>query len=95
MGRPVAEEQSVTGRIASIIVAGLLFLWSAPFAAGVESVNAAEARGKVRSVEQYGITWQFSKPACVGRYVTGDFVNAMWQVYRPKADEIGARLSDL
>ena len=52
-------------------------------------------RGKVRSVEQYGITWQFSKPACVGRYVTGDFVNAMWQVYRPKADEIGARLSDL
>ena len=25
----------------------------------------------------------------------GDFVRAMWQAYRPKADEIGARLSEL
>jgi len=46
--------------------AGLLCLWFAVPAAGA----TAE---KLRSVDQYGITWQFAEPAQVGRYVTGDW----------------------
>lgn len=46
--------------------AGLLCLWFAMSAAGAMAEN-------LRSVEQYGITWQFLEPARVGRYVTGDW----------------------
>ena len=46
--------------------AGLLCLWFAMSATGAMAENS-------RSVEQYGITWQFLEPARVGRYVTGDW----------------------
>jgi hypothetical protein len=48
------------------IAAGLLYLWSA-------LSGASAAAEHVRNVEQYRITWQFSEPARVGRYVTGDW----------------------
>ena len=51
---------------ASIVAAGLLYL-------GTALSGASATADKVQSVEQYGITWQFSGPARVGRYVTGDW----------------------
>ena len=53
-------------RKAFAVAAGLLYL-------GTALSGASATADKVQSVEQYGITWQFSGPARVGGYVTGDW----------------------
>lgn len=60
------DKEIIVSRKAAAIAAGLLCFGHAMLGAGA----TAE---KVRSIEQYGITWQFSEPVRVGRYVTGDW----------------------